>query len=104
MRKLTTGIGSTDGTTTFSDKTKLAAPADYVALQRFVTTSMPDTSAIVGQFDQAVFGMREGLTIEATRTGGDGTFRNVQVAIRGIMRLDCGILRSRAFTRLLGIA
>jgi HK97 family phage major capsid protein len=104
LRKPTTGIGSTDGTTTFNDKTKLSAPADYVALQRFVTTSMPDTSAIVGQFDQAVFGMREGLTIEATRTGGDGTFRNVQVAIRGIMRLDVGILRSRTFTRLLGIA
>jgi HK97 family phage major capsid protein len=97
-------IGFTDGTTTYVDKSQLDAPDEYVALQRLVTTSMPDTSAIVGDFSQGVFGMREGLTIEATRYGGTDTFKNVQIAIRGYMRLDVGILRPKGFTRLLGIA
>lgn len=96
LRKIVTGIAG--------DKTKLEMPDDYAALQRLVTTSMPDTSAIVGDFTQGVFGMREGLTIEATRYGGTGTFQNVQVAIRGFMRLDVGLLRPKAWTRLLGIA
>jgi HK97 family phage major capsid protein len=71
-------------------------------LQRLITTSMPDTSAIVGDFAQAVFGMREGITIEATRVG-DTALKNAQVLIRGYARLDIGILRPKAFTRLVGI-
>jgi HK97 family phage major capsid protein len=103
LRKLTTGIGSTDGTTTFADKSKLSAPADYAALLRLVTTSMPNTSAIVGDFTQMAFGMREGIVIEATRVG-DTALKNAQILIRGYARLDVGILRPKGFTRLMGIA
>jgi HK97 family phage major capsid protein len=94
LRKLTSGIAG--------DKSKLAAPEEYLALQRFVTTSMPDTSAIIGDFTNALFGMRESVVIEATRVG-ENALKNVQILIRGYMRLDTGLTRAKAFTRLMGI-
>lgn len=93
LRKLKTGLSG--------DLTKLTPPADVSALGRFVTTSMSD-AAIVGDFSNALFGMREGITIEATRVGADALSK-AQVLIRGYMRLDVGLARAKAFAKLTGI-
>jgi len=94
LRKLVTGITS--------DKTKLEAPDDYAALQKLITTGLAAGNSITGQFDQAVYGMREGLTLETTRVGADALSKG-QVLIRGYMRLDTAVLRAKAFTKLTGI-
>ncbi len=95
LRKLVTGIAG--------DKTKLVEPEDFGALADFVTTGIPAGSAIVGNFTEgALFGMREGIVIEATRVGGTA-LSNAQVLIRGYARLDVGITRPKFFTKLTGI-
>lgn len=98
LRKLVSGIAG--------DKTKLAAPADYVALQRLMTTSMPDANALVGDFSWSAFAMRESITIEASRDAGDATgsaLINGQVWVRAYARLDAAVLRPKAFAKLSGI-
>lgn len=99
LRKLVTGIAG--------DKTKLTAPADYAALQRLMTTSMPAANALVGDFTWAAFAMREGITIEASRVAGDASgsaMVNGQVWVRAYARLDAAVLRPKAFAMLSGIA
>lgn len=107
LRKLTTGIGFTDGTTDYIDKTKLTQPVDYAALQKLNTTALTSATlggcSIVGDFaNGALLGMRTGMTIEATRVG-DDTLAKAQVLIRAYTRMEAFVARPKAFTRLIGI-
>ena len=47
--------------------------------------------------------MRTGLTIEATRTGGTGTFSQMEALIRGYIRADIAVFRPTHFTKIVGI-
>ena len=85
------------------DKTSLEQPNRYSQLQQLMTTGLTAGNSIVGQFDQSVFGMREGIVIEATRVGSDALSK-AEVLIRAYMRLDTAVLRAPAFTKLTGIA
>ena len=96
LRKLVTGITA--------DKTKLVPPPRYAELTPFVTTGLAAGNSIVGNFAEgALFGVREGVVIEATRVG-DTALKNAQVLIRGYMRLDVGLTQPKFFTKLTGIA
>jgi HK97 family phage major capsid protein len=94
LRKLKTGISG--------DQTPLRAPAAYAALAPFVTTGLATGNSIVGDFTNALFGMRESIVIEATRVG-DTALKNAQILIRGYMRIDTGVTRPKAFAALTGI-
>ncbi len=99
LRKLATGLTG--------DITKAPPPPDYLALQRLMTTSMPAANALVGDFQWAALGLREGITIEASRVAGDGTgsaMVNGQVWVRAYARMDAAVLRPKAFAKLSGIA
>jgi HK97 family phage major capsid protein len=96
LRKLVTGIAG--------DKTQLEPPEPYDTLSPFVTTGLAAGNSIVGNFAEgALFGLRETVTIEATRVG-DTALKNAEILIRGYMRLDVGITRPKFFTKLTGIA
>ena len=63
-----------------------------------MTTGLAAFNSIVGNFSEgALFGMRETVTIEATRVG-ENALKNAQVLIRGYMRLDVGLPRAKFFT------
>lgn len=94
LRQLKTGLSG--------DQSSLAMPPRYAALSPFVTTGLAAGNSIVGDFTNALFGMREEVKIEATRVGSDALSK-AQVLIRGYMRLDTGITRAKAFTKLAGI-
>lgn len=94
LRQLKTGLTG--------DETSLVPPPRYAALSPFVTTGLAAGNSIVGDFTNALFGMREEVTIEATRVGSDALSK-AQVLIRGYMRLDTGLTRAKAFTKLTGI-
>ena len=94
LRKITTGLSG--------DKTKLTQPADYAAMQRLASTNVPAGNSIVGDFTKGVYGITEALTLEATREGGD-SFKNHQVLIRAVMRIDYAPLYVAAFHRMKGI-
>lgn len=96
-----------------SDKTTLTPPADYMALKRLVSNQIPVnltqgsattcSTSFVGDFSQMAIAMRTGLTIEATRTGGTGTFSQMEALIRGYIRCDVAVFRPTHFTKIIGI-
>jgi HK97 family phage major capsid protein len=102
--KLVTGIAS--------DKTKLAPPADYTALQRLVSNQVSITetqgssnvasTAFVGGFQNSGFGIRQNVTIEASRVSGTAFEKN-QVMVRAILRADFVAFRGSQLGRLIGI-
>jgi HK97 family phage major capsid protein len=102
--KLVTGLSG--------DKTKLVPPADYTALRRFVTNQIPTnetqgsantaTTAFIGGFDNFAFGIRQNITIEASRVSGTAFEKN-QVMVRAIMRADAIAIRPSQLGRLVGI-
>lgn len=95
------------------DKTPLVPPAEFTALKRLVSNQIPITQAqgsaancstsFVGDFAQAAVAMRTGLTIEATRVGGTGTFSQFQALIRAYIRADIAVFRPTFFSRIVGI-
>lgn len=95
------------------DKTPLVPPADFTALKRLVSNQIPNnltqgsatttSQAIVGDFSQMAIALRTGLTIEATRTGGTGTFSQMEALIRGYIRADVAVFRPSHFTKIVGI-
>ncbi len=88
-------------------------PGPWVApLKRLHTTSLPTTTALVGDFSQVVLGMRtSGVRVEVfdagTATDASGTTVNAitQLAkfIRAYIRMDCCIMRPTWMTKLTGI-
>lgn len=95
------------------DKTPLTPPADFTALKRLVSNQIPNnltqgsssvcSTAFVGDFSQMGIAIRTGLTLEATRTGGTGTFANMEALIRAYIRADVAVFRPTHFTRITGI-
>lgn len=92
----------------------LTPPRSYQGLQHYPTSNVridmdnlgsPTTAsntsnAFIGKFDEMLFGVRLGLQIYASRDGFDGTnnaFRNFQVLVRAVMRVDVALLRPAAF-------
>lgn len=78
-------------------------PPDIAALRQFVTTSMADTHAVLGDFTQALVGVRQNIQIEATTEAGD-TFKKHQVGIKAVLRGDVALAHSDHFTVLSGIS
>lgn len=105
MAKITTGITS--------DKTKLEPPADFAALRRLTSNQVSITeeqgssgavcsTAFMGGFGNMAFGIRQAITIEASRVA-DTAFKKNQVLVRAIMRADVAVYRPNHFGRLIGI-
>lgn len=102
--KLVTGIAS--------DKTKLTPPADYTALRQLVTNQIPtnevqgntstNSTAFIGGFNNCAFGIRQNITIEASRVSGTAFEKN-QVMVRAILRADFVAFRGSQLGRLVGI-
>jgi HK97 family phage major capsid protein len=84
------------------DKTPLKAPAPYEAMGKQVTTGMASGSSLVGDFTNSGWGMREGITIEATRLS-DTALTKGMVRIRCMARLDTFVTYAAAFHKLTGI-
>lgn len=96
---------------------QLPVPAEVAALARYATTqigndftqgsSTASSIAIVGDFTSLLFGIRSELRIEASKhaynTTSGSAFSKRQVAIRGWLRGDVGLLRKSAFHVTTGI-
>ncbi|MBZ5638516.1 MAG: phage major capsid protein [Acidobacteriia bacterium] len=87
-----------------TDGQYLIPPASFTALNRLMTTQVPSTRgggsneslAFVGDFTQVLLGVRTNLTIEASRHAADSSssaFANLQVWIRGYLRMDVAVVR-----------
>jgi HK97 family phage major capsid protein len=95
-----------------SDKTKLAPPAEFTAMQRLVSNQVRNnlvhgsatnaSVAFVGDFSQMGVAVRSSLVIEASRSAGD-TFAKGQVLVRAMMRADIAHMRPTHFARIKGI-
>lgn len=94
LSKLKTGISG--------DLTKLTPPAEWSALNRFVSNQVPADTVVIGDFSQMAVAMRSSLQIEASRTAGDA-FSKAQVLVRAILRADVLVMRPKAFASLTGI-
>ena len=104
LAKIVTGITS--------DKTKLAPPADFLALRRLVSNQVSVTetqgsnsdasTAFMGGFENTAFALRQTITIEASQVA-DTAFAKNQVLVRAIMRGDFAIFRPSQLGRLIGI-
>jgi hypothetical protein len=104
LRKVKTGMGFFDGTTSHLDASSLRPPDDFAAMTRAVTTGLAAGNSIVADWDNScLFGLRTGVVIEATRTT-DTALSKAQIWIRGYMRLDCARTRPKGVTALQGIA
>jgi HK97 family phage major capsid protein len=84
------------------DKTPLRAPAPYEGMQKLQTTGMASGTSLVGDFSNAGWGMREGITIEATRLS-DTAMTKGLVRIRCMARIDTFVTFAQAFHALRGI-
>lgn len=80
----------------------LIAPQKIGALLALTTTACPDAIAIVGDFSQAILGVRQNIMIEKTSEGGD-TFKKHQIGLKITMRGDLVLARPTAFCVLSGI-
>lgn len=95
------------------DQTPLMAPQDFLDLARFTSNQFPITetqgsatnasTALLGDFSQIAFGLRTGLRIEATRWGDESAFSQMEVLIRGYLRVDVAVLRPSHLTKIIGI-
>jgi HK97 family phage major capsid protein len=85
------------------DQSILLPPPMIVDLEKYYTSQLPNTTAVLGDFSMLAMGLRTSLTLEATRTGGNNTFANAQVLVRAYMRMDTGVLRPSWFTKITGL-
>jgi hypothetical protein len=56
------------------DNSILMPPPMIVDLEKYYTSQLPNTTAVLGDFSMLAMGLRTQLTLEATRTGGSETF------------------------------
>ncbi|GAM97566.1 hypothetical protein U91I_01192 [alpha proteobacterium U9-1i] len=86
----------------------LRRPPSLEATQFLDTTSIEDegspigTQAVTGEWQLLFLAIRSGLTIEASRVGGDA-FNKLSVLIRAYARLDSFVVRKAAFAKVTGI-
>jgi HK97 family phage major capsid protein len=61
----------------------------------------------VGDFSNLLFGIRQDITIEASKSGGSASgedvYAQMQVAIRAYLRMDIAIIRPNHFCKIEGI-
>jgi HK97 family phage major capsid protein len=94
----------------------LPPPGSVASLQRLVTNSIPNTltqgtsndcsEAYVGDFSQALIGMRRELVFEVSRTasvGATSMFSTMGIALRVYLRADFQVARPGAFRVVTGI-
>lgn len=103
------GIGAIDGLIEGGGSNQpLRRPPSLETTAFLDTTSILEddspagTQAVTGQWDQLFIATRTGLTIEATRTGGDALTK-LSVLIRAYARLDGFVVSKRAFAKVTGI-
>lgn len=83
----------------------LNAPEPIATLPKFWTNKMPAGTSIVGNFRWLAWGLRTGLTLEVTRTGGTytgngdtgSTFNKLGILVRLYWRGDVAVLRPKSF-------
>ena len=90
----------------------LQPPPVYAGLKKLVSTQLPITeqqgssnaasTVYVGDFRKVLVGLRKGITIEATRTGGDA-WKRLGVEIRGYVRLDWTVMQPKHLARVIGV-
>ena len=78
-------------------------PSEVSELLRLVTTAIADANAVVGDFEQAMLGIRQNIILETT-TQGDNTFSKHQVGLKVTMRGDINLRWANAFCVLSGIS
>ena len=90
----------------------LQPPPSWQALKHLDSNQLPDTTAIIGDFRQAIMGIRHNIQIEMDSTGTvekDGDLEAVNLlqqhalAIKVVMRGDVGIQRPDHFVQITGI-
>jgi len=77
-------------------------PPGVDTLQRFVTSNMPTSDVLVGDFSQAILGLRQDALVELTNTGGNA-FEKHQTLIKVTWRGDIGVEHADAFYDLAGV-
>lgn len=98
MRKLKSGIAS--------DNTSLVMPAEVAALPKLWTTAAPFTSgttcsAIIGDWSDLLFGIRQDITVRVLNEAFMGS--NLQVAVLVYARCDFAAVRESSFCTMPGI-
>jgi HK97 family phage major capsid protein len=78
-------------------------PPDVAALSKFVTSAMPDTDAIVGDFSKLIIGLRQEARLEYS-TDADEAFDRHQMKIKIVWRGDFNCEDSNAFCSLTAIS
>jgi HK97 family phage major capsid protein len=94
----------------------LRQPDRVASANKFVSNQIPNnltvgtgttcSDAFIGQWDQCMFGVRTGMTLEISRQAADSTgsaFSNAQVWIRAYLRADVQLAHPLAFNVLSGI-
>jgi HK97 family phage major capsid protein len=71
-------------------------------LTRFVTSNMPNTDILVGDFSQVILGLRQNAVVEFSLHAGE-TFQRHQVAFKVTWRGDVAVEHAAAFHKLGGI-
>lgn len=88
----------------------LKAPASIAGLERFISSMLPtnlgvgtnESVAFLGDFTQCLFGVRQGMLLEVTNSGGTA-FDNHQVLIKLTWRGDFAITNPTHLVKLTGI-
>jgi HK97 family phage major capsid protein len=80
----------------------LTPPQAIAQLQRHISSKIPNDVAVMGDFTQALFGIRQGFLLEATTQGGE-TFERHQLKLKLTWRGDFAVTESTHFTKLTGI-
>lgn len=80
-----------------------APPATATTLTTLVTSNMPDTTAVVGDFTQFLIGLRQGATLEVSTDAG-AAFENHQVFVKVTWRGTFAVERKEAFALLSSIS
>lgn len=89
----------------------LRPPASWSGIARLVTAKVPTnlthgtatnaSVALVGDFSQAVIGLRTNVTVEVDRLGSG--FQNLTVGVRAYLRADVAVIRPQHFVMIRGI-
>ncbi len=91
----------------------LVAPASFQAAPKLVSNQVPNdlvhgtaanASAIfTGEWPNLLVGLRNSLTIEASRVAGSDSFSKMQVMIRAYLRADMQLARTDKFVKITGV-
>jgi len=86
---------------TSSEGQPLMPPSSVAEIPQLVSTAIPESTAIVGDFEKLIIGMRDQLRIELLRE----TFADrYQVAFLASMRVCAGVMHPSAFAKLENIS